>query len=165
MTKNLKNIVSPFQLILVILSILSIAMLLMDLLIKLDPEISNIIQIGDFVICIFFIYDFIFRFIKADNKLEFMKWGWIDLFSSIPSLDIFRAGRLIRIIRLLRFIRLLRSTKMIAEFILVNRNKNIPMAALFIAFFLIFTGSVGILIVELPNTECNIKTAVDAIWW
>ena len=154
-----------FQFALMLLSIISVLMIVVDFTIDMDKEVSKVIQIADFVICIFFLYDFLFRLLKADSKLNFLKWGWIDLLSSIPVLDVLRAGRLIRVIRLFKLLRLFRASKMLSEFILTNRKKNAFISALLIAVLLVFVGSVGMLMLEPANAGSNIKTAGDAIWW
>ena len=163
--KNNSENLTFFQLTLMVLSILSVLIILVDMFSELDPEVSTVIQLADFSICILFLYDFIYRLIKADNKLKFMKWGWIDLISSVPMLDIFRGGRLVRVIRLIRLLRLFRASKMLTEFILTNRKKNAVLSAVLITVLLIFVSSVGILMVEPGSSECNISTAEDAIWW
>jgi len=50
-----------------------------------------------------------------------MKWGWIDLLSSIPMVGFLRAGRLLRLIRLLRVIRAFRSTRHLVNHIFANK--------------------------------------------
>src|SRR4051794_38706377 len=95
---------SLFQVVIVVLSVYVLAALLAESLLKLSPEVSRFIQAADTFICLVFLTDFGIRFHKAENKLKFMKWGWIDLVSSIPNIDVFRWGRLIRVFRILRAI-------------------------------------------------------------
>ena len=49
----------------------------------------------------------------AERKLAYLKWGWIDLISSIPMLDFVRWGRIARVVRLIRVLRGVRSTRML----------------------------------------------------
>jgi len=156
---------SFFQITLMVLSVLSVFIILIDFTVSLNPEISKVVQISDFVICILFLYDFLYRFIKADSKLAFMKWGWIDLISSIPAIDILRTGRLIRVIKLLKLLRLFRLSKILSSLIIRHRKKNAALAACLISLLLIFSSSVGILITEGGSPVSNIRTAGDAIWW
>jgi voltage-gated potassium channel len=93
-----------------------------------------------------------------------MKWGWIDLVSSIPTLDFFRAGRLLRLIRILRILRAFRSIKHIAGHLLENRIKGAFGAASLLAVLMVIFSSIAILQVE-DSPNSNIKTAEDAIWW
>jgi voltage-gated potassium channel len=153
-----------FDLVIVILSIYVLIALLVDSFFSLPPELSRLLLIIDNVICIVFMYDFVYRFIKAPSKVAFIKWGWIDLISSIPTFDILRYGRLVRLFRLLRALRAFRSVKYLTSHIFKTRTQGTFTTVSLVAFIMIIFGSIAILQVEkLP--ECNIKTAEDAIWW
>jgi len=52
------------------------------------------LSVFDFIICLVFQYDFFYRFATSRNKLRFLKWGWIDFVSSIPTIDVLRWGRI-----------------------------------------------------------------------
>jgi len=152
------------NLLIVILSIYVLLSLLVDTFFKLPIEISKLLFTIDNGICLVFLLDFFIRFFRADNKLKFMKWGWIDLVSSIPSVDILRAGRLIRLFRLLRVLRAFRSTRILVNHIFRNKVKGTMTTVSIIAFLIIISSSISILIVE-NVPQSNIKTAEDAIWW
>ncbi len=152
------------NLIILILSIYVLGALLVDTFIKLPTEISSLLLKIDNFICIVFLLDFFIRFKKAENKLKFMKWGWIDLISSIPYVDILRVGRLFRLIRLFRVLRAFRSTKVLVHHIFKNKVKGTMTTVSMITVLIIISSSISILIVE-NVPESNIKTAEDAIWW
>jgi voltage-gated potassium channel len=103
-------------------------------------------------------------FYKADNKLAFIKWSWIDLISSVPAVSYLRAGRLLRMIRLLRLIRAFRSSQMFVNHIFRNKAKGALTSVTILAVLLIIFSSIAILQVE-KDPNSNIKTAEDAIWW
>ena len=93
-----------------------------------------------------------------------MKWGWIDIISSIPTFDFLRVGRTLRLIRLLRILRAFRSTKHLVNHIYKNKTQGAFTTVSLIAVLMIIFSAVAILQVETaPNS--NIKTAEDAIWW
>jgi len=104
------------------------------------------------------------RFKKANNKLVFMKWGWIDLISSIPYIDFLRAGRVLRLIRLIRVFRAFKATKLIFEHINRNKKQSALTSVALISFLMIIFSSIAILQFE-KDVNSNIKTAEDAIWW
>ena len=81
-----------------VLSVYVLLTLLVATFVKLPTETNKLLNYVDNIICIFFLAEFFIRFFKAENKVQFMKWGWIDLISSIPMLDSFRAGRTLRLI-------------------------------------------------------------------
>lgn len=152
------------NLIIIILSIYVLLSLLVDTFFRLPTEISKLLLTIDNGICFVFLLDFCIRFYRAENKLKFMKWGWIDLVSSIPTLDILRAGRLIRLIRLLRVLRAFRSTRILVNHVFRSRIKGTMTLVSITSFLIIVSSSISILIVE-NVPESNIKTAEDAIWW
>jgi len=155
---------SLLNLVVLVLSIYVLTSMFFQQFFTLPSEISKVLDFVDNVICVFFLFEFVIRFFKSDNKLKFMKWGWIDLLSSIPTFDLLRVGRLFRLFRLLRILRALRSTKHIISFYYENKARNTFSLVLMTAFLTTIFCSIAVLQVETdPNS--NIKTAEDAIWW
>lgn len=147
-----------------VLSIYVLVALFIDTVFQLPKEVSDVLNLTDNAICIVFLIDFIKRFYQADSKLKFMRWGWIDLLSSIPTLDFMRAGRLFRLVRLLRILRAFRSTKNLVHHVFRNKVQGTFSMVTCIAILMVIFSSIAILQVETdPNS--NIKTAEDAIWW
>ena len=153
-----------FDIVIVVLSIYVLFALIIDSFFKLDPEVSKLLYLIDDLICVLFLYDFFYRFIKAPSKLKFLKWGWIDLISSIPTFEYLRYGRLIRLIRIFRVLRAFRSVKYLTSHIFKTRTKGTFSTVSLISFLMLIFGSISILQVE-TVPESNIKTAGDAIWW
>jgi len=152
------------NLLILVLSIYVLVALLANTFFTLPPEVSRMLNIADNAICFVFLADFVNRFYRAPNKWKFMQWGWIDLVSSIPTLDLMRAGRTLRLIRLLRVLRAFRSTKHLVQHIFQRRTQGALMAAAIIAVLMILFSSIAILQVE-DAPASNIKTAEDALWW
>lgn len=152
------------NLLIIILSFYVLGSLVVDTFFSLPPEIAKVLNYVDNFICGVFLLDFIIRYRQAENKLQFMKWGWIDLIASVPTLDFMRAGRLLRLIRLIRIIRAFRSTKHIVQHIFKNKVQGTLTSVAIIAVLMLLFSSIAILQFETdPNS--NIKTAGDAIWW
>jgi voltage-gated potassium channel len=78
------------NLIVFVLSVYVLGALLVDTVVKLPPETSLLLTYIDHAICVFFFVEFCVRFYGAKNKLAFMRWGWIDLVSSIPAVNFLR---------------------------------------------------------------------------
>jgi len=161
---NEKHNLRFFDIVIVVLSIYVLFALIIDSFFKLDPEVSKLLYLIDDLICVLFLYDFFYRFIKAPSKLKFLKWGWIDLISSIPTFEYLRYGRLIRLIRIFRVLRAFRSVKYLTSHIFKTRTKGTFSTVSLISFLMLIFGSISILQVE-TVPESNIKTAGDAIWW
>lgn len=163
-SNSTENKLSLLNIIVVILSIYVLCALLIDSVFTLPVETSILLNYIDNAICVFFFLEFTVRFFKANSKLQFMKWGWIDLLSSIPMVGVLRAGRLLRLIRLLRVIRAFRSTRNLVNHVFANKAQGAFTSISVIAILLVIFSAIGILQVETdPNS--NIKTAEDAIWW
>lgn len=163
MSDNQKKI-SYFDIISLVLSVYVIVALLIDTFYPLQEEVKRLLAIIDNVVCAFFFVDFCSSYYKAESKLKFMKWGWIDLISCIPAIDALRLGRAVRIIRLIRILRAFKSTKNLIQFIFKNKTEGTLASVALMAFLLIIFSSIAILQVE-KDPNSNIKTAEDAIWW
>jgi voltage-gated potassium channel len=155
---------TPFQLVMLALSVYVIIALFLQLIIKLPLPIIFLLDSFDFIICVIFLFDFFYRLVNSSNKLHFLKWGWIDFISSIPTIDILRWGRLFRVFRILRLLRAFKSTKFLVSYIFQNRAKCSFAAAALISFLLVIFSSIAILTFEdIPSS--HIKSPIDALWW
>ena len=106
----------PYLLFTLALSLFALAMLAVDALFKLDPRTHEIIAWLDNGVCLLFFTDFLVTLWRAEKRGEyFMRWGWLDLLSSIPMVDELRWGRLARIFRIFRVLRGLRSARLLSE--------------------------------------------------
>ena len=159
-----ENQLGLLNLVVFVLSIYVLLAILVDTILVLPKETSILLTYIDNTICVFFFAEFCFRFYKAKNKQAFMKWGWIDLISSVPAVSYLRAGRILRLIRLLRLIRAFRSTQMFVKHVFRNKAKVAFTSVTILALLLIIFSSIAILQVE-KDPDSNIKTAEDAIWW
>lgn len=156
--------VTPFQLALLILSILVLLALLVDTIAPVNREVSTIIQRLDAVVCCLLFLDFIGRFRHASDKAAFLRWGWIDLVACIPNVDILRAGRMVRVLRIIRLLRGLRVGHRALTILLHNKPKSAAASVMLTTILLLTFSSIAILIAE-QGPESNIKTADDAVWW
>ncbi len=146
------------------LSLYVLGALALDTFTTLDEEISRLINYFDYVICAVFFFEFWYRLFTAENKWHYLKWGWIDLLSSIPMIDAFRTARLVRIVRVIRIIKAYRSVQQLLAYLFQNRVKGTFASAVLTAVLMLIFSAIAILKVE-TSPESNIKTAEDAIWW
>lgn len=129
------------------------------------PETRRLLAYADLGVCAIFLVDFVISLYRADNRWRYLyTWGWLDLLSSIPTLDIARWGRAARIARIFRVLRGVRATKVLGGLALEQRTQSTFLAAALVSLLLLMVASVSILQVE-TAPESNIKTADDAIWW
>ncbi|MFN4261187.1 MAG: ion transporter [Gemmataceae bacterium] len=154
-----------FQIIILFLSLYVLIGLAVTTFFPVSEDMARLLYLIDDVVCLVFLSDFGFRLYKADNKLHFLKWSWIDLVSSIPTLDYLRWGRIVRVFRIFRLLRGFRSLKTLLAFLFRNKAQGAFTTALLAAATFLIFGSVAILDLESHHPDANIVTAGDAIWW
>jgi voltage-gated potassium channel len=152
------------QIISLVLSIYILGSLLVQSVCQLPPETTDLLDKIDFLICIFFLYDFFIRLYKAESKIQFLKWNWIDFVSSIPVLGVFQWARVVRVVRIIRILRAVRSTKILLQFLFRNRSHGTLATALLVSALMMIFSTIAMLNFEkAPNS--NINNPEDAIWW
>jgi voltage-gated potassium channel len=155
---------SSWDLMIMALSLFVVVALAVETFVHLDAEVSRILRLVDTAVCFLFLADFVGRISRAESKLAYMKWGWIDLISSIPAIDALRWGRVFRIVRVLRLLRGVRSLQMFSELVFHRRVEGTLATASVGTVLLLLFSAIAILNLE-AVPEANIRTAEDALWW
>jgi voltage-gated potassium channel len=160
--KELKSL--GYEIFIGVLSILSIFNIVLGLLIP-DQDLTEILNIMNWLFSIIFIIDFFYRIMTAPSKSKyfFRQYGWADLFASLPfsQLKIFRVFRLVRVYRLMRQV----GPKKIADTLIKDRAGSALIILLLMGILVLEFGSLAIFRAEKLNPDANIKTASDAIWY
>jgi voltage-gated potassium channel len=159
-----KGHLGMYQIGLLVFTVLVLCGLVVDTVLVLPKEVSNLIHMIDTFACAVFFGDFCFRFYRAESKPVFMKWGWIDLIACVPNLEILRWGRLVRVLRIIRLLRGIRSLQLVVGAVFHNKLRSGVWSVVFSAFLLVAFSSVSVLVCE-RQSDANIKTAEDAVWW
>ncbi len=147
-----------------VLSVYVLGALIAQTVFHVSPNVSLLLDRIDTFVCVVFLADFVVRFRRAPSKLAFMRWGWIDLVSSIPAYDFLRWGRMLRLIRLFRILRAFRSARHLIAFLFRNRARGFIGTAILAVVVLLIFSCIAVLVFE-DSTDSNIKTPFDAIWW
>jgi voltage-gated potassium channel len=155
---------SVWDLFVAYLSCLSLFLLALVLFRVANEDVKDVIESIDIGLCLVFLGDFFYRLIKAPSKLQYLKWGWIDLLSSIPSVDLLRVGRVFRILRVLRFLRGVKSAKLLSQTLFKNRAKGSLFVLGMSSSVMIVIGAIVVLEFEKAHGG-GILTAKDAVWW
>jgi voltage-gated potassium channel len=154
-----------YQLFMLVLCLYALGALAAQSAARLEPRTRGVIDYADNVVCVFFLADFLVSLWQApDRRRYFLTWGWLDLLSSIPAVDVARWGRAARVLRIFRVLRGLRATKILASLLLRKRAESAALATSLVALLLLVFCSIAILHFE-AEAESNIKTAEDAVWW
>lgn len=154
-----------YQMFMLALCVLALAGVAAQNALPHDPEIERILDLADFLICVAFAIDFVVSLWTASDRRRYLlTWGWLDLLSSIPMLDLARWGRIARIARITRVLRSIRAARMLSTVLLTKRRQSTLLAATLLALVLVIASSTAILHFEVPP-EANIRTADNALWW
>lgn len=156
--------ISVWQAIILFLSFYVLIALFIETVVTLPDQTAKLLSRIDNLICLVFIGDFFYQLARAKSKLGYLKWGWIDLISSIPNVEFLRWGRFVRMVRILRILRGIRSARALLKYLFTNRAQGTFASVAMISFVVMMFASIVILNCETdPNS--NIKTANDALWW
>lgn len=152
------------KLLVLLFSLLGIVILIYSFFLPTDSEIYRLLWYYDFILCLYFLFDFLKQFFESKNKFRFFfTVGWLDLLSAVPVIYQFRFFRLFRIVRIIRILNSITSLASILDFV-----KSKPKQSFFgfIIFFIVSSlliTSVGVLYLE--QEVGNITTAEDCLWW
>lgn len=153
---------TPFDLAMMVLSVVAMVMVAMVFFAPLDHETKRILIGMDTLICLIFITHFTTGLIKADDKKDYMFTHWLDLVASIPFVE---QTRILRFLQIFRAVAMLRLAKSILLPELRARIQS-TMAGLMV-FMVIIIGASALTVyaIEHQLPHANIKTAEDALWW
>jgi voltage-gated potassium channel len=147
------------------LCLYTLAALTGEVIFRPAGETRQLLDYADSGVCVIFLADFFISLYRAPNRGRYLlTWGWLDLLSSIPTLDAARWGRAARIARIFRVLRGIRATRVLASLLFERRAQSTFLATALVALLLLIVASLSILQVE-TVPEANIRTAEDAIWW
>lgn len=155
----------PYQLFLSALSVFILSALAVQTLVQLSADAVIILDRADTIVCVFFLIDFVRNLALAEDRWLYLRtWGWLDLVSSIPTVDLLRWGRAARVFRLIRVIRALRATRILYTLAVRRTAGSTLWTAVLVAFLLVVFSSIAILQLE-PAVGATINDADDAMWW
>lgn len=155
---------TSWDLLLACLSVYVLAALSATLLFHLPAEVDQVLHLADTAICCVFLADFFLRFATAPDRLKFLKWGWIDLLASIPSLDALRWGRVVSVTRVFMLLRFVRSWRVLSR--VLRHDPALAFVTMTLMATVMIMVICSILVLSFETTEkSNIKTGYDALWW
>lgn len=165
MSERLEARQAPYLLFTLLLSIATLVVLAIASTEQLDPEVRKVLQYADWVVCALFFVDFLVQLVRAERRGEYLlRWGWLDLLSSIPVVDSLRWTRLARVARILVLLRALRSVRVLWRFVREQRTESSVLVGALLALAMLVLSSVAVLHFE-QVPQANIRTAGDALWW
>lgn len=153
-----------YQLFMLALCVFALVALAVERAVPLPPGYRPLIAYADFAVCLIFLGDFVYNLATARDRWRYLRtWGWIDLLSSIPTIDALRVGRAARVLRIVRVLRGVKAARILGSFVAERRAESAAMAAILLFILVVFLGSAAVLHFE--GDEGNIRGPEDAAWW
>ena len=174
-TGKLRKPSNAYNIFILVLTILSLAVMVVMLL-PISDATYKLLSVYDNLICFIFLIDFYLNMRGASKKSDYFirERGWLDLLGSIPSLGLLTnvgkfAGllRLARLSRLARILRLLKgeNKKALVKDILENRSQYAAFLTILLTILVLTVASVLVLQFESASPDGKIITGGDALWY
>lgn len=148
-----------WQYFMLIFSILSLVMLAAEVFLPWDAETKEAFYMVDNIVCAVFFADFLWQLYRTKPRIAYLKWGWLDLISSIPILPEFRVARMARVVRLIRVLRAARASRHMLKYVMYHRTRSTFAAVVLGSLVLVLFSAIAITSAE-PHL-----TPDEAIWW
>jgi len=160
--RKLARIVS-FEIFMSGISIYGMSMVVMQLFLQVDSQMSQLFGYFDLIACVIFVLGFIHHLISETNRLKYLfSWGILDLASAVPFLPLFRFLRLLRLIRL---IKISGSSTELKDAIRRDPSASLLYLMLLLLVIVYTAACVGVLWFETHTVNGQIVTGSDALWF
>lgn len=160
-----------FELFLAGLALISLFNILALLILPAASPEYNFIILIDIAVALIFMADFLRDFFQAENKLTYMRWGWIDLLAGIPVLPgmpaftgAVRLARLAKLTAILRDFRRRNARQLYAD-VLRQRAKGSLLGILLLGFSVLLVSSFLIVRFEFGAPGAEIESVSEGFYW
>lgn len=161
-----KRFLNGWDFMILFFSVFALALIPIQMLYRKNTEILEILTAADYVLCSFFFVDFLIQLNQAKGaRLQYLKVGWIDLLSSIPTIPGAQLGRVVRVLRILKVFRQVSKVSDITEGLFRNPTAGAFAVTSVLAVSTIFMSAFLVLEAECNVAGAKIQHAGDALWW
>ncbi|MFN8521178.1 MAG: potassium channel family protein, partial [Chloroflexota bacterium] len=126
----------------------------------------------DALICLVFLVDFVYNLGGSHPRRRYLvgQRGWLDLLGCVPAFGPAHWLVLVRLARLNRLAQIVRSyegthQKDLLRDVVRNRGQYALFFTLLVVMLVLTAASVLVLTFEAPDSQANIVTGGDALWW
>ncbi|MGV1009186.1 MAG: potassium channel family protein [Dermatophilaceae bacterium] len=156
---------APYELFVVLVTLLSLLNLLLKFLTRSDSPLQDILVVMNWLLSFILFCDFAYRLVTAESRTGyvFKGFGWADLLASTPLPEAFvlRTFRLVRVTRLLRK----KGVDAVADELGERRAGSTFLTLLYLGLLVLEFGSLQMLAIEQNAPGANITTSSDALWY
>lgn len=160
-----------YELFILVLTVVSLILMALSLL-PFNDAVQQLLLVYQNSLCVIFLIDFVANLRSAPTPRTYLihQRGWLDLLGSLPTLGLFSFTALLRLARLSRLTRIVRlmqrqNQKQLVAEVLHNRGQYAALVTVLLAFIVLSSASVAVLLFEAPTPGANITTGGDALWW
>lgn len=146
------------------LTIFSLLTLAAYFFLPLSEATREAIFRSDFVVSLVFLADFVRSLVRAPDKADYLRWGWLDLLGSIPAVLPLHLLRLARLARAWRTVRTRNPKQVLREF-RGDPAHSAFLTACLVALMVLTISTVVVLELEVGVPDSNIESGDDAFWW
>ncbi|HEU0137609.1 MAG TPA: ion transporter [Flavobacterium sp.] len=163
-----------FDIVLLILILLSVVLVMLESVDKLDQQYHGFLVASEWVITIFFTIEYLLRIISTTKPLKYILsfYGIIDLISILPMyLSFFVPGsKILSVVRALRLLRLFRVLNLVqfsgqASQLKLAINASKTKIIVFIYFILIISVLLGAVMYVVEPHESGFTSIPTSIYW
>ena len=156
--------VTPYDLFVLVLTILSLVNLLL-LILPIATTSKGVLLVVDVVACSFLLADVVLRIRRAPTPRDYLirDKGWLDLLGSLPVPGL-RLFRIRRVVVVSKQVAELGGSKLWRGFLAERAQATLLLVAVLV-LVTIEAGSIAVLRAERDAPTATIKTASDALWW
>lgn len=163
---NLRN-----ELLIVLLALASVGLLIFETAAEVEPHQKVLLERVDIAIAFVFLFEWLWRFRKADDRPRFVRRWWWELLAAIPlTNEVAQTLRGVRLLRLVRIIRLLRVIRLGVRLHVMMRHAKTFGEATHLATIsttvasIIFMSAVGFHYFEFGVNQ-QVRSFWDSVWW
>lgn len=153
-----------YELFILFLGTLSLVWTFAAILLPIPVQTIKVIKIYDSLVCLIFFFDFLRSLIKAENKKQYLRFGWLDFLGSIPIILVLHIARIYRISKAIYNLRKQNYKELVSD-VKENNNESVILGLSLLGIIGILLGSIFILRFEQHTPNANILTSAEALWW
>jgi voltage-gated potassium channel len=153
------------DIVMILLAIFSVFLLILETNTNPGASQVRIYDILDIFIALIFLAEWVYRYLVAPNRKQFVKNYWWELLASIPITNsVTQVLRALRVLRVLRIVRLATRLRQVSDFSQTLSKHSYVIQILLVFLSLTFVASLLFDTFE-RGINPNVHSTWDSFWW